>query len=501
LGLSGDAARRPRPGLRPTGTRYDALLRTDFAAFAQRTFHTLYPRTAFQTNWHLQVIAARLAAVRDGEIRRLLINLPPRHLKSLLASVALPAWLLGHDPAAEILCVSYAQELADKWSRDCRRVVASPWYRRLFATRLARTRQAMAEFETTAQGRRVATSIGGVLTGRGADVIVVDDPLKPEEALSDRLRRHANEWYDSTLYSRLNDKMAGAIVLVMHRLHEDDLAGHVLAQEAWEMLRLPAIAEADETYIVETLAGRRVFARRRGEALHRAREPLAMLDDIRRKVGEYNFAGQYQQAPAPLGGGMVKAHWFRRYSPDELPPRFERVVHSWDTANKASELADFSVCTMWGIAGKNLYLVDVLRRRMEYPELKRAVLGEYARHRPDVVLIEDKASGTQLIQELLADGLHAVTRYKPQSDKVMRLHSQTATIENGFVHLPQTAPWLAEYLHELSVFPNGRHDDQVDATAQFLDRLKAAGREDGIFGYYRIKYEELQKKRQAAGMT
>ena len=144
----------------------------------------------------------------------------------------------------------------------------------------------MAEFETTAQGRRIATSIGGVLTGRGADLIVIDDPLKPEEALSDRHRQNANEWYDHTLYSRLNDKGAGAIVLVMHRLHEDDLAGHVLAQEEWEMLRFPAIAEADETHMVETPAGRRVFARRRGEALHMAREPLAMLDDIRRKIGE-----------------------------------------------------------------------------------------------------------------------------------------------------------------------------------------------------------------------
>ena len=208
--------------------------------------------------------------------------------------------------------------------------------------------------------------------------------------------------------------------------------------------------------------------------------------------------------PAPLGGGMVKADWFRRYRPEELPAAFERVVQSWDTANKASELADFSVCTSWGIAGKNLYLVDVLRRRMEYPELKRAVVGEHARHRPDVVLIEDKASGTQLIQELVADGLHAVTRYKPQSDKVMRMHAQTAVpgldpgIENGFVHLPQTAPWLAEYLHELSVFPNGRHDDQVDATAQFLDWCKMSSREDGIFALYRMRYEELQKKRDRA---
>ena len=172
---------------------YDALLRGHFAVSAERAFHTLYPRSRFLANWHLEVIAVRLEAVRAGQIRRLAINLPPRHLKSLLASIAFCAWVLGHEPGAEVLCVSYAQELADKWSRDCRRIMASPWYRWLFATRLAPARQAMAEFETTARGCRIATSVGGVLTGRGADLIVIDDPLKPEEALSLTQRRAAND--------------------------------------------------------------------------------------------------------------------------------------------------------------------------------------------------------------------------------------------------------------------------------------------------------------------
>jgi len=158
--------------------------------------------------------------MRAGKIRRLIINMPPRYLKSLLASVAFPAWCLGHDPAAQILCASYAQELADKLSRDCRRILASDWYRRIFPTRLSQERQAMSEFETTAQGCRLATSVGGVLTGRDADLIVIDDPLKPEEALPEAQRRAANEWFDHTLYSRLNDKLDGAIVLIMHRLHE-----------------------------------------------------------------------------------------------------------------------------------------------------------------------------------------------------------------------------------------------------------------------------------------
>jgi predicted phage terminase large subunit-like protein len=422
---------------------YDAILRSDFWFFAQRCFCQLNPRTTLATNWHLEVIAAKLTAVWQGEIRRLIINLPPRHLKSLMASMAFPAWCLGHDPSAQILCVSYAQDLADKLARDCRSIVMSPWYRQIFPTRLAPHRQAVQEFITTRQGYRLATSTGGVLTGRGADIILIDDPLKPEEALSDAQRKAANDWYDHTLYSRLNDKRHGAIVIIMQRLHEDDLVGHVLAHEGWEVLSFPAIAEADEVHRIETIWGEQCFRRRQGQALHPDREPLETLDRIRRTVGEYNFAGQYQQSPAPLGGGLVKAEWFKRYRESERPERFERIVQSWDTANKATELSDFSVCTTWGIYSKKLYLLGLLRQRLEYPALKRAVREQKNQFNATEVLIEDKASGTQLIQELIADGCHGVARYQPTTDKIMRLNAQTTTIESGFVYIPEAAPWLA----------------------------------------------------------
>src|SRR6516162_6350370 len=356
-----------------TAAQYDALLRADFAAFAHRAFCELNPGASFAMNWHYEAIAAKLTAVYRRRVGRLIINVPPRYLKSHLASVAFPAWCLGHDPSLQMLCVSYAQDLADKLARDCRRIMMSEWYQRLFPTRLSPERQAVPEFETTALGCRLATSVGGVLTGRGADMIIIDDPLKPEEALSQAQRQAANEWFDHTLYSRLNDKRRGGIVLIMHRLHEDDLAGHVQAQEPWEVVCYPAIAEEDETHLIETPLETRLVTRSRGAALHPEREPLDMLEQIRRTIGEYNFAGLYQQAPAPQGGGMVKAAWFASYRPNERPEPFDRIVQSWDTANKASELSDFSVCTSWGIKGKDLYLLYVLRRRMEYPELQRAV--------------------------------------------------------------------------------------------------------------------------------
>src|SRR5436853_3600136 len=405
-----------------TPAEYQVLLRQDFVSFAVRCFQDLNPQAPFAMNWHIEVIAAKLAAVREGKIRRLIINLPPRHLKSLLASIALPAWCLGHDPSAQILCVSYAQDLADKLARDCRGIMMSPWYRQLFPTRLAARRQAVQEFITTRQGYRLATSTGGVLTGRGADMILIDDPSKPEEALSEARRNATNDWFLNTLYSRLNDKCRGAIVIIMQRLHEDDLVGHVLGQEPWEVVSFPAIAEADEVHEIDTIWGPQCFTREQGEALHPARESLATLAHIRCTIGEYNFAGQYQQSPAPLGGGLVKEAWFKRYGEHERLEPFEHIIQSWDTANKATELSDFSVCTTWGVRGKNLYLLGLLRQRLEYPALKRAVREQQSLYDATEVLIEDKASGTQLIQELIADGCHGVTSYQPECDKVMRLH-------------------------------------------------------------------------------
>jgi hypothetical protein len=302
-------------------------------------------------------MAAKLEACRLGKIRRLIINVPPRHLKSLCASIALPAWALGHDPAASILCVSYAQDLADKLARDCRSVISSQWYRKTFATRLSAQKQSVQEFVTRNQGYRMATSVGGVLTGRGADLIIIDDPLKPEEALSDAQRRAVNDWYSNTLYSRLNDKQRGRIILIMQRLHEDDLVGHLLGQEDWEVVSLPAIAEQDETHLIETPYGKSLLSRKAGDLLHPERESLATLKQIRHTLGEYNFAGQYQQAPAPAGGGLIKAEWFATYAPNELPKNFDQIVQSWDTANKVTELSDFSVCTTWGVAERRVYLL------------------------------------------------------------------------------------------------------------------------------------------------
>lgn len=467
-------------------------LRRDFVAFLEGSFNELNPQTEFLPNWHIEVIAAALEECRVGKLRRLIINVPPRSLKSHMASIAFPAYLLGHNPSTQIICASYAQDLSDKLAGDCRSLMTSEWYRQLFPrTRLATRRQPISDFMTTERGFRLSTSIGGVLTGRGADFIILDDVLKPDEALSETRRNATNAWYDNSLVSRLNDKANGSIILVMQRLHEDDLVGHVFRQGGWELLAFPAIAEENETYIIQGPYGRRTFQRRVGEALHPRREPLEVLARLREIQGEYNFAGQYQQAPAPMGGGMIKTQWFKTYTPAELPKEFDLILQSWDTANKNSELSDYSVCTTWGISGSHLYLLHVLRDRLNYPDLRRAVKQQAGHYRAQNILIEDKSSGTSLIQDLQADGVHATTRYEPKTDKIMRMHSRSGAIASGFVHVPSEAPWLAAYLHEMSVFPNGRFDDQVDSTSQALDWAKEGSWDLGLIEYY---------KRQAAKM-
>ena len=346
---------------------------------------------------------------------------------------------------------------------------------------MSRMKQAVSEFTTTKGGFRLATSVGGVLTGRGADFIIIDDPLKPEEALSDTQRKSTNDWYDHTLVSRVNDKRTGCIILIMQRLHEDDLVGHVLQRRRLEDASLASNCGSGRRAQNPKPFGRaRIHIRHAGEALHPEREPLEVLQEIRQTIGEYNFAGQYQQAPAPLEGGMIKMSWFKTYKDAELPLPFEFVIQSWDTANKATELSDYSVCTTWGVSKGRLYLLHVFRKRLEYPELKRAVRAQADAFSARNVLIEDKASGTQLIQELIREGFHPVTRYSTTMDKIMRMHSVTGTIENGLVYLPEKAEWLAQYMHELTTFPNGKFDDQVDSTSQALDWVR--GRNNYCYG-------------------
>jgi predicted phage terminase large subunit-like protein len=451
---------------------FRVLLRRDFASFIEASFSELNPQTPYAQSSHIDVMASKLAACARGECRRLIINLPPRSLKSHSASVAFPAWLLGQNPSTQLICVSYGQELADKHARDTRQLMTTPFYRQIFPkAAISPERKLVSDFATTAGGVRMATSVGGVLTGRGADIIIIDDPLKPDEAMSETRRTTVNEWYDNSLLSRLNSKETGVIIVVMQRLHQDDLVGHLLEVGNWEVLSFPAIAEQVEKRVYDTPFGPQTYRRLPGDVLDSSRESAETLLKIKQTLGEYNFSAQYQQMPIPVGGAMIKLEWLRNYRPEDLPSEFTYTFQSWDTANKSGELNDYSVCTTWGGYDGNLYLLDVVRRRVNYPDLKRLAKQKAKEFCPSIILIEDKASGTQLIQDLREEGLYEVKPFTPppNTDKIMRLNSVSAQFEAGKIHLPTSAPWIDEYCRELLTFPGVKHDDQVDSTTQAIE--------------------------------
>jgi hypothetical protein len=281
-----------------------AILRNDLYSFIQAIFPVVSPGASFAPNWHIEAIAFALTRVREGEIKRLIITVPPRSLKSICASVTFPAFVLGHDPTRRIICVSYAEGLARKHANDCRAIMRSAMYNRLFPnTRISVAKDTELEFATTLGGNRLTTSVGGTLTGRGGNLIIIDDPLKPQDAYSETARESTKQWYSNTLLSRLDDKTNDAIVVVMQRLHMDDLVGHLLEQDGWTHLNLPAIAESEHSV---PLGPARSHLRRTGDLLHPNRESRAVLDELKRSMGSLDFTAQYQQEPVAEDGNLIK---------------------------------------------------------------------------------------------------------------------------------------------------------------------------------------------------
>jgi predicted phage terminase large subunit-like protein len=353
-----------------------------------------------------------------------------------------------------------------------RRTGRGPLYQSAFpATRIGRFKDSEVEIEFTARGFRLATSVGGTLTGRGGDLIVIDDPLKPDDALSETKRSGANQWFTNTLLSRLDDKRTGAIVAVMQRVHMDDLTGFLLAQSnEWQTLSLSAIAEANE--VISDWAGR-VYRRTSGEALSPEREPIEVRNALKRQIGSDAFYAQYQQMPVPPGGAMIKRHWVRRYSSAPHKGDVLQVLQSWDTAMKGGPGNDYSVCTTWAQTRDcKMYLLDVWRGRVDYPTLKAKVLALHEEWRPLTILVEETGTAIGLIDEL-GYQCYGLVGVKPDRDKIARMAIASAKFEAGNVYLPETAPWLSDFEAELFAFPGSRHDDQCDSISQALNDQRA----------------------------
>jgi predicted phage terminase large subunit-like protein len=307
-------------------------------------------------------------------------------------------------------------------------------------------------------------SVDGALTGRGGDIIIIDDPIDAlAAATSQKARDHVRDWYFNTLLSRLDDKRNGAIVLVMQRLHEDDLAGILLrGSDEWTVLSLPAIAEQDEQIAI---GNGQIHCRHAGDVLHPEREPREVLESLRAQLGAETFAAQYQQQPVAPGGAMIKRSWVLRY--DQLP-KSGQIIQSWDVANKQGEENDYSVCTTWLVHENKYYLIHVLRGRFEFSTLRSKVSEQAKLHKASHILIEDAGVGIALIQELKTAHF-SVIAVKPKHDKKTRMWIESAKFQNGQVFFPREAPWLADLEAELFAFPGGRHDDQVDSISQALE--------------------------------
>ncbi|MFT7572344.1 MAG: putative phage terminase large subunit-like protein [Paracoccaceae bacterium] len=454
----------------------DAILRESLSAFIHKAFQTVSPGTTYRHNWHIDAISYELERCSRGENRRLIISQPPRSLKSISSSVAFVAWSLGHNPSLDFICVSYSQDLADELALQFRRVVQSEWYQRVFP-HMKIKRDTAHETTTTEGGGRFATSTGGTLTGRGADIILVDDPMKAADAASDTERQNVIDWYSNSLITRLNDQGSGRIIVVMQRLHEEDLAGYLLAQESWANLELPAIADAEQTIRVGPAADD-IIHRSVGDILHPERMSEDDLKRLKSEMGSLVFSAQYQQRPIPREGNLVKRRWFRSYSLP-LTETPDQIVQSWDIAVSKEDKADWSVCTTWAVFGRNYYLIDVWRDRLHFPRLKRKVITLQKRYKATAVLIERNGLGESLVQDLRdssPDSFPGPIGIRVMDDKHVRLEAQSPTIEARQVFLPEDAPWLDMFLSELLGFPNSRHDDQVDSVSQFLSWIKSKSR-------------------------
>jgi predicted phage terminase large subunit-like protein len=446
-----------------------AVLRDDLGSFIRKVFATVSPGTRYVHNWHIDAIVYQLLRVHTGQSRRLLICQPPRSLKSICVSIAYVAWVLGHDPARRVIVVSYSGDFAGELHWQFRMVINSGWYADLFP-QVKWAKETGLELVTALGGGRYATSVGGTLTGRGADLIIVDDPLNASDTFSEPARKRVIDWYGGTLVSRLNDKETGSIIAVMQRLHQDDLAGHLREQGGWDCLDLPAIALDDETI---PLRYDRTRLRRAGDILHPERESRAALEAIKAEIGSDAFSAQYQQLPIPPGGAMIKRHWVKRY---RQPPQRSEVlqfIQSWDTAMKGGPANDWSVCTTWAqTSDDRRYLLDVWRDRVDYPTLKTTVRALNERWKPHAVLIEEAGTAIGLIQDFEHDFIDLVP-VKADRDKIARMAIASAKFEAGKVYFPEEAPWLADLEAELFAFPGSRHDDQCDSISQALNNERS----------------------------
>ena len=484
------------------------LARQSFYEFIKQAWHVIEGKTPFVDSWHIKAIAEHLEACYRREIKKLLINIPPRTSKSTIISIMFPVWVWLQNPEEKFLYSSYSRNLAGSHALQSRRLIESNWFAQRWGhyLKISKDKKGTMYFENNKGGCRKITSVAGSATGEGGSFIIADDPNSTGEYNSDAKRLSANEWWDSVWLTRLNNPKKDVMIIVQQRLHEKDISGHVMANDIDnEWVRLIISMEFEEkrkakTVILPSTNGQiwEDPREKEGELLCEERLSQKEVNDKKREMGSYLYAGQYQQRPSPLGGGHIKKIWFKKWVMPN-PPKYEIILQSWDTAFSDKPDASYSACTTWGIWKsnddseiQNIILLSMWRGRVGYPELRdraKRLNRDYkdigvhqnmypAIGRVDRCIIEAKATGDPLIRDLRNANIPAIP-YIPKGDKNSRVQIVLPYIESGLVWLPtepknedRLMPFADEFIEAVSSFPNTESRDLVDTMTQALSYIR-----------------------------
>ncbi|MEL0176678.1 MAG: phage terminase large subunit [Pelagibacteraceae bacterium] len=437
------------------------VLRSDFLSFVKHVWPD------FIEGYHHKRMSDAFNRIQEGKLKRLIVNMPPRHTKSEFASYFLPAWMIGNNPKLKIIQATHTAELAVRFGRKTKTLIDSQEYQELFKTRLREDSKAAGRWETNAGGEYFAVGVEGAVTGRGADLLIIDDPHSEQDAYSQNAFDKAYEWYTSGPRQRMQP--GGSIVLVMTRWSTKDLTAQLINAGAkeekadkWEVIQFPAIMPS-------------------GKPVWPEYWKLSDLEAVKASAGTAKWNAQYMQDPTAEEGALIKREWWQDWDKDTLPP-LEHVIQSYDTAFLKKETADYSAITTWGVfrefegGPQKLLLLDALKQRLEFPDLRRIAKEQYDYWAPETVLVEAKASGLPLTYELRQMGI-PVVNYTPSkgNDKHSRVNSVAPLFESGTIYAPKSRTFAQDVIEECAAFPFGDHDDLVDSTTQAIMRFRQGG--------------------------
>ena len=455
----------------------------DFLTFVKIFAPTIV--SGFKMGSHIELLCEKLQGVVDGTTKRLMVFLPPRSSKSVICSKLFPAWYIGNFAHHEIMSVSHSDQLASDFGRTVRDIVNTEKFQRIFrGVALRSDVKAAGKWKTNQNGSYYAAGVRSQVAGRGAHVALLDDVMSEEDSFSEAGRRYIKEWYPAGLRTRIMPN--GSIIIVNTRYHYDDLCGWLLKQESkveettnkWEVISIPAWLNEEAAELLGLPEGTSYFPEWKPDEILRVDE-----QEIRATNGARYWNSLYMQDPSPDDGGIIKKRWIEWWEDDE-PPNCDFIIQTYDTAFSTRRTADYSVIQTWGIFSQfekdeyggehitsNLILLGNIRGRFEYPELRRIAQELYQEYRPDVCIIEKKASGQSLIQDMRRAGL-PVLDYLPDRDKVARVYASTPMMESGRVWLPKDRQFADDLFEECMSFPNGAHDDQVDCMTMAIHYMK-----------------------------